>query len=325
MSVQTNSQSLEQAIAKINKMFGPGSTQRNCTIDPSIESFSSGSLSLDIALGVGGFAKHKIHELYGEPGAGKSTLVLMTIAAAQRDGAVVAFINAEHTFQPDYAKSLGVNLDELIINEPSFGEEALTVIATLAESCAVDLIICDSAAALVPKIELTSNEEVPGVMSRMLSAGLRKINTLTAQTNTTVIFTNQMRHNMSIVAPREVSACGNALKFYAATRTDLRISKVIKKGEDTLGINIRAKVEKNKLAAPFKEATSQIVFGRGINLLFELVTLGLKVDVIEQSDSEYSFEGKLLGKGLSNSMRALSNNPELKEKLKNTILSQVSQ
>ncbi|MDO6708000.1 MULTISPECIES: recombinase RecA [unclassified Photobacterium] len=306
---------LAAALGQIEKQFGKGSIMKlgdNRTMD--IETISTGSLSLDIALGAGGLPMGRIVEIYGPESSGKTTLTLETIAAAQRKGKTCAFIDAEHALDPIYAKKLGVNIDELLVSQPDTGEQALEICDALARSGAVDLIVVDSVAALTPKAEIEGEmgDSHMGLQARMLSQAMRKLTGNLKQSNCMCIFINQIRMKIGVMFGNpETTTGGNALKFYASVRLDIRRTGAIKEGDEVVGNETRIKVVKNKIAAPFKQADTQILYGQGFNRNGELIDLGVKQKLIEKAGAWYSYQGDKIGQGKANACKYLSENPEI--------------
>lgn len=306
---------LEAALSQIDKEFGKGSAmkfgQRPIT---GIEVIPSGSLALDIALGVGGYPRGRVVEIYGPESSGKTTLTLHAIAEAQKAGLSCAFIDAEHAFDPEYAANLGVNLNEMIISQPDHGEAALEITDTLVRSGAVDLVIVDSVAALVPKVELEGGmaDNQMGLQARLMSKALRKITSTVSKSNATVIFINQIRMKIGVMfGSPETTTGGNALKFYASVRLDIRRGSPIKDKEEILGNETRVKVVKNKVAPPFKTAEFEIIYGEGVSRLGEVIDLAVKHDIIEKSGSWYAYKGAKIGQGKENVKKYLGENPEI--------------
>ncbi|GAB6264096.1 recombinase RecA [Photobacterium sp. CCB-ST2H9] len=306
---------LAAALGQIEKQFGKGSIMKlgdNRTMD--IETISTGSLSLDIALGAGGLPMGRIVEIYGPESSGKTTLTLETIAAAQRKGKTCAFIDAEHALDPIYAKKLGVNIDELLVSQPDTGEQALEICDALARSGAVDLIVVDSVAALTPKAEIEGEmgDSHMGLQARMLSQAMRKLTGNLKQSNCMCIFINQIRMKIGVMFGNpETTTGGNALKFYASVRLDIRRTGAIKEGDEVVGNETRIKVVKNKVAAPFKQADTQILYGQGFNRNGELIDLGVKQKLIEKAGAWYSYQGDKIGQGKANACKYLAENPEI--------------
>jgi recombination protein RecA len=306
---------LEAAISQIDKAFGKGSLMRlgdREVID--IEAISTGSLGLDIALGIGGLPRGRIVEIYGPESSGKTTLALQVAAEAQKKGGVAAFIDAEHALDPVYAQKLGVNLDELLISQPDAGEQALEIADTLVRSGAIDVLIVDSVAALTPRAELEGEmgDSLPGLQARLMSQALRKLTASISKSNTLVIFINQIRMKIGVMfGSPETTTGGNALKFYASVRLDIRRIGAIKKGEDVVGNQTRVKIVKNKVAPPFKQVEFDIMYGEGISYAGELVDLGVKANVVEKSGAWLSFNGERIGQGRENAKEFLKAHPEV--------------
>ncbi|NAW63742.1 recombinase RecA [Photobacterium halotolerans] len=306
---------LAAALGQIEKQFGKGSIMKlgdNRTMD--IETISTGSLSLDIALGAGGLPMGRIVEIYGPESSGKTTLTLETIAAAQRKGKTCAFIDAEHALDPIYAKKLGVDIDQLLVSQPDTGEQALEICDALARSGAVDMIVVDSVAALTPKAEIEGEmgDSHMGLQARMLSQAMRKLTGNLKQSNCMCIFINQIRMKIGVMFGNpETTTGGNALKFYASVRLDIRRTGAIKEGDEVVGNETRIKVVKNKIAAPFKQADTQILYGQGFNRNGELIDLGVKQKLIEKAGAWYSYQGDKIGQGKANACKYLTENPEI--------------
>ena len=306
---------LEAAISQIDKAFGKGSLMRLGDREVvEIESISTGSLSLDIALGIGGLPKGRIVEIYGPESSGKTTLALQVAAEAQKKGGVAAFIDAEHALDPIYAQKLGVNLHDLLISQPDTGEQALEIADTLVRSGAIDVLIIDSVAALTPRAELEGEmgDSLPGLQARLMSQALRKLTGSISKSNTLVIFINQIRMKIGVMfGSPETTTGGNALKFYASVRLDIRRIGAIKKGEDVVGNQTRVKVVKNKVAPPFKQVEFDIMYGEGISYAGELVDLGVKANVVEKSGAWLSYNGERIGQGRENAKQFLKDNPDV--------------
>jgi len=315
---------LDLAIKQIDKAFGKGALMRlgDKEIEP-IEAISTGSLGLDMALGIGGIPKGRIIEIYGPESSGKTTLALQTIASAQKDGAICAFIDAEHALDVYYAKNLGVDIDNLLVSQPDFGEQALEILETLARSGAVDLIVVDSVAALTPKVEVEGDmgDTHVGLQARLMSQALRKLTAILHKMNTTVIFINQIRMKIGTMGygNPETTTGGNALKFYASVRIDVRKIATLKQGENQIGNRVKAKVVKNKVAPPFRQAEFDIMFGEGISYEGELLDYGVKLDIIDKSGAWYSYGATKLGQGKENAKIALKENPELRAEIESKI------
>jgi recombination protein RecA len=318
---------LEAALSQIDKQFGKGSAMKygdRPAMD--VEVFSSGSLALDVALGVGGYPRGRIIEIYGPESSGKTTLTLHAIAEAQKAGLACAFVDAEHAFDPAYAKNLGINLDDLIISQPDNGEAALEITDTLVRSGAVDLIVIDSVAALVPQVELEGGmaDNQMGLQARLMSKALRKLTSTVSKSNSTVIFINQIRMKIGVMFGNpETTTGGNALKFYASIRLDIRRGNAIKDQEEVLGNETKVKVVKNKVAPPFKTAEFEIIYGEGISKLGETVDLGVKYEIIEKSGSWYAFKGTKIGQGKENAKTYLKENPQIAAEINDLIRSKL--
>jgi recombination protein RecA len=308
---------LEAAISQIDKAFGKGSLMRLGDREAvEMESISTGSLGLDIALGIGGLPKGRIVEIYGPESSGKTTLALQVAAEAQKKGGVAAFIDAEHALDAVYAQKLGVNLNDLLISQPDAGEQALEIADTLVRSGAVDVLIIDSVAALTPRAELEGEmgDSLPGLQARLMSQALRKLTGSIAKSNTLVIFINQIRMKIGVMfGSPETTTGGNALKFYASVRLDIRRIGAIKKGEEVVGNQTRVKVVKNKVAPPFKQVEFDIMYGEGISYVGELVDLGVKANVVEKSGAWLSYNGERIGQGRENAKQFLKDNPDIAE------------
>lgn len=325
---ENKQKALAAALAQIEKQFGKGSIMRlgeDRSMD--VETISTGSLSLDIALGAGGLPMGRIVEIYGPESSGKTTLTLQVIAVAQREGKVCAFIDAEHALDPIYAKKLGVDIDNLLCSQPDTGEQALEICDSLTRSGAVDVIIVDSVAALVPKAEIEGEigDSHMGLAARMMSQAMRKLAGNLKNANTLLIFINQIRMKIGVMFGNpETTTGGNALKFYASVRLDIRRVGAIKEGEMVIGNDTRVKVVKNKIAAPFKQADFQILYGEGINTHGELIDLGVKHQLVEKAGSWYSYNGTKIGQGKANVTEYLKTNPsiaaELDKILRNRLL-----
>ena len=315
---------LDLAIKQIDKAFGKGTLMRlgDKEIEP-IEAISTGSLGLDMALGIGGIPEGRIVEIYGPESSGKTTLALQTIASAQKAGSICAFIDAEHALDVYYAKNLGVDIDNLLVSQPDFGEQALEVLETLARSGAVDLIVVDSVAALTPKSEIEGDmgDSHVGLQARLMSQALRKLTAILHKMNTTVIFINQIRMKIGTMGygNPETTTGGNALKFYASVRIDVRKIATLKQGESQIGNRVKAKVVKNKVAPPFRQAEFDIMFGEGISFEGELLDYGVKLDIIDKSGAWFSYGATKLGQGKENSKQTLKDNPELKAEIEHKI------
>jgi len=312
---------LESAIAAITKSFGEGSIMRlgDDGANLKIDAISTGSLGLDMALGVGGVPRGRIIEIYGPESSGKTTVMLHVVANAQKAGGTAAFIDAEHALDPAYAAKLGVNLDELLISQPDSGEEALTICETLARSGALDVIVIDSVAALVPKAELEGDMGMAtmGMQARLMSQALRKLAAILGKSRTMCLFTNQMREKVGVMfGSPETTPGGKALKFYASVRIDIRRREQLKDNTgNVIGNHVRTKIVKNKVAPPFMEAEFDIIYGQGINWEGDLIAVGLAKGVIEKKGAWLQFDGEMIGQGKEASRQALQDNPELAEKI----------
>ena len=310
---------LQAAMAKIEKDFGKGSIMRlgEEKID-NIQVIPTGSIALDYALGVGGYPRGRIVEIYGPESSGKTTLAIHAIAEAQKQGGIAAFIDAEHAFDRFYAANLGVNVDELLISQPDNGEQALDIADQLIRSAAVDIIVIDSVAALTPKAEIEGDmgDNKVGLQARLMSQALRKLTATISKTNTTCIFINQLREKIGIMFGNpETTTGGNALKFYASVRLDIRKSSPIKDGDNVIGNEVKVKVVKNKVAPPFRRAEFEIMYGEGICREGEVVDLGVNFDIIQKSGSWFSYGGSKLGQGKEATKAVLRDNPELMEEI----------
>ncbi len=317
---------LDAAIAQIERAFGKGSLMRlgqsNGPVE--IEVISTGSLGLDIALGVGGLPRGRIVEIFGPESSGKTTLTLHVIAEAQRTGGTCAFIDAEHALDPSYARKLGVDLDSLLISQPDTGEQALEIADTLVRSGAIDVIVVDSVAALVPKAELEGEmgESLPGLQARLMSQALRKLTASISRSKCLLIFTNQIRNKIGVMfGSPETTTGGNALKFYASVRLDVRRIGAIKEKDETIGNQTRVKVVKNKVAPPFRVVDFDIMYGEGISKTGELIDLGLRVGLVEKSGSWFSWNNQRIGQGRENAKAWLKEHPEAAAELEQAIRS----
>ena len=307
---------LEAALALIDKNFGKGSIMRLGTHEKlaEVEAISTGSLGLDIALGIGGLPKGRVIEIYGPESSGKTTLTLQVIAEAQKKGGICAFIDAEHALDPIYARKLGVRIEDLLISQPDTGEQALEIADTLVRSGAIDVVVIDSVAALTPKAELEGDmgDSLPGLQARLMSQALRKLTGAISKSGTMVIFINQIRMKIGVMFGNpETTTGGNALKFYASCRLDIRRIGQIKDREEIVGNQTRVKVVKNKVAPPFKQVEFDIMYGEGISKTGELVDLGVKAGIIEKSGSWISYEGTRIGQGRENAKQFLKDNPQI--------------
>ena len=315
-SSMDKSKALSAALSQIERQFGKGSVMKLGKNDKSmdVEVISSGSLGLDIALGVGGLPRGRVVEIYGPESSGKTTLALHTIAEAQKLGGICAFIDVEHALDPVYARKLGVNVDELLISQPDAGEQALEIADTLVRSGAVDVLVVDSVAALVPRAELEGEmgDALPGLQARLMSQALRKLTASINKSHTMVIFINQIRMKIGVMyGSPETTTGGNALKFYASVRLDIRRIGQIKDREEIVGNQTRVKVVKNKVAPPFKQVEFDIMYGEGVSKLGELIDLGVKAGVVEKSGAWFSYDGNRIGQGRENAKAYLKENPKV--------------
>jgi len=314
---------LETALGNIERSFGKGSIMRlgdKTTMD--IEAVSTGSLGLDIALGIGGLPKGRIIEIYGPESSGKTTLSLHAVAEAQKNGGVCAFVDAEHALDPVYAGKLGVDLDDLLISQPDTGEQALEIADTLVRSGAVDLLVIDSVAALTPRAELEGEmgDSLPGLQARLMSQALRKLTGSISKSNTMVIFINQIRMKIGVMfGSPETTTGGNALKFYSSVRLDIRRIGQLKDRDEVVGNQTRVKVVKNKVAPPFRQVEFDIIYGEGISKMGELIDLGVKGDIVEKSGSWYSYGDQRLGQGKEKTRQFLKDNPALAAEIEEKI------
>jgi len=323
-SMDNKQKALEAALAQIEKAFGKGSIMKLGSKESSmdVEAISSGSLGLDIALGIGGLPKGRIIEIYGPESSGKTTLALHVVAEAQKNGGTCAFVDAEHALDPVYARKLGVNLDDLLISQPDTGEQALEITDTLVRSGAVDVLVVDSVAALTPKAELEGEmgDSLPGLQARLMSQALRKLTGSISKSKTMVIFINQIRMKIGVMFGNpETTTGGNALKFYASVRLDIRRIGQIKALEEAVGNQTRVKVVKNKVAPPFKQVEFDIMYGEGISKTGELVDLGSKAGVVEKSGSWFAFNGERIGQGRENAKLFLKQNPKVAAEIEKAI------
>ncbi len=321
---ENKKKALELTIKQIDKTFGKGAIVRlgDKEIEP-IDAISTGSLGLDMALGIGGVPKGRVIEIYGPESSGKTTLALQITAECQRQGGIAAFIDAEHALDTKYAKNLGVDIDNLYVSQPDFGEQALDIVETMARSGAIDLIVIDSVAALTPKTEIEGDmgDTHVGLQARLMSQALRKLTGVLHKMNTTVIFINQIRMKIGTMGygSPETTTGGNALKFYASVRIDVRRIATLKQADENIGNRVKAKVIKNKVAPPFKQAEFDIMFGEGISKEGELVDYGVKLDIIDKSGAWFSYGDKKLGQGRENVKALLKEDPELAAEIENGI------
>src|SRR5690349_17887591 len=327
MSAQEKkNKSIADAVRAIHKQFGSGSIMR---LDGSevqqVEVVPTGSVALDVALGTGGLPRGRIIEIYGPESSGKTTLTLHAIAEAQKAGGVCAFVDAEHALDTDYARRLGVALDDLLVSQPDCGEQALEICDTLVRTGAIDLIVVDSVAALTPRAEIEGDmgDSHMGLQARLMSQALRKLTAIISRTKTVVIFINQLRQKIGVVYGNpETTTGGNALKFYCSVRLDIRRKKAIKRGEESIGSEVKVKVVKNKLAPPFREAEFEILYGTGVNKLGELVDTAEKLGLVEKSGTWYSYEGAKLGQGREKVLAHFDEHPGLQQQLRAALVAQ---
>ena len=321
---------LDATISTIEKQFGKGSIMRldNDSSVKNVEAVSSGSIALDHALGVGGFPRGRVIEIYGPEASGKTTLALHAIAETQRSGGITAFVDAEHAFDPTYSKGLGIVNEELLISQPDYGEQAMEIVDQLIRSSAVDMIVIDSVAALTPKAELDGEmgDTHVGLQARLMSQALRKITATVSKSKTTVIFINQIRHKIGVPAymSPETTSGGNALKFYCSVRLDVRRISSLKTSDSVIGNRVRVKVVNNKVAPPFREAEMDIIFGKGISKFGELIDLGVEFGLVEKAGAWFSYSGERIGQGKDNAQKFLQSNIDLGNKLEEEVAASMS-
>lgn len=324
---ENRKKALGAALGQIERQFGKGSIMRLGNDEPiAVEAISTGSLGLDIALGIGGLPKGRIVEIYGPESSGKTTLTLQVAAQSQQKGGTVAFIDAEHAMDPVYAEKLGVNVGDLLISQPDTGEQALEIADMLVRSGAVDVVIVDSVAALTPKAEIEGEmgDSHMGLQARLMSQALRKLTGNIKRSNTLVIFINQIRMKIGVMFGNpETTTGGNALKFYASVRLDIRRTGAIKKGDEVIGSETKVKVVKNKVAPPFREAFFDILYGEGISRLGEIIELGSNLGFIEKSGAWYSYQGERIGQGKENARQYLKENPKMAQEIEAKIREQM--
>jgi recombination protein RecA len=321
---ENRKKALAQALGQIEKQFGKGSVMRmgDGTSIRDIEAISTGSIGLDVALGIGGLPKGRVVEIYGPESSGKTTLTLQVVAEAQKLGGTAAFIDAEHALDPNYAEKLGVNVDELLVSQPDTGEQALEITDMLVRSGAVDIIVIDSVAALTPKAEIEGEmgDSHMGLQARLMSQALRKLTGNIKRSNVMVIFINQIRMKIGVMfGSPETTTGGNALKFYASVRLDIRRIGAIKKGDEVVGNQTRVKVVKNKVAPPFKQAEFEILYGHGISRLGELIDLGVQHDIVNKAGSWYSYGDDRIGQGKDNAREFLKEHPEMADEIERKV------
>ena len=323
-TIMDKQKALEAALSQIERTFGKGSIMRLGKNDKlvEVEAISTGSLGLDIALGIGGLPRGRVVEIFGPESSGKTTLALHVIAEAQKKGGACGFVDAEHALDPVYARKLGINLEELIISQPDTGEQALEITDTLVRSGAIDVIVVDSVAALTPKAEIEGEmgDVLPGMQARLMSQALRKLTGSISKSRCLVIFINQIRMKIGVMFGNpETTTGGNALKFYSSVRLDIRRTGQIKERDEVVGNQTRVKVVKNKVAPPFKQVEFDIMYGEGISKTGELVDLGVKANIVEKSGSWYSYDSQRIGQGRENAKAYLKNNPQVAEAIEREI------
>ncbi len=318
---ENKKRALTAALSQIEKQFGKGAVMRmGDRVVEAVEVIPTGSLMLDIALGIGGLPKGRVVEIYGPESSGKTTLTLQAIAECQKKGGTAAFIDAEHALDPIYAAKLGVNVDDLLLSQPDTGEQALEIADMLVRSSSVDIVVVDSVAALTPKAEIEGEmgDQLPGLQARLMSQALRKLTGNIKRSNTLVVFINQLRHKIGVMMPGqspEVTTGGNALKFYASVRLDIRRIGAIKKGDEIIGNQTKIKVVKNKLAPPFKQVITEILYGEGISREGELIDMGVEAKLVEKAGAWYSYGEERIGQGKDNARGYLRDNPQIAERL----------
>jgi len=323
-SSMDKSKALDAALTQIERAFGKGSIMRLGKNEKAMEvdTISSGSLGLDIALGIGGLPRGRVVEIYGPESSGKTTLALHCVAEAQKKGGICAFVDAEHALDPIYARKLGVHVDDLLISQPDTGEQGLEIADTLVRSGAIDVLVIDSVAALVPRAELEGEmgDQQPGLQARLMSQALRKLTSSISRSNTMVIFINQIRMKIGVMyGSPETTTGGNALKFYASVRLDIRRIGVIKDRDEVVGNQTRVKVVKNKLAPPFKQVEFDIMYGEGISKTGEILDLGVKAGVVEKSGAWFSHDSQRIGQGRENAKTFLKGNPDISARIEAAI------
>ena len=323
-AAEERAKALQAALAQIEKQFGKGAIMRLGEGEKveDIQVVSTGSLGLDVALGVGGLPRGRVIEIFGPESSGKTTLTLQVVAEMQKLGGTCAFIDAEHALDTSYAEKLGVKLSDILISQPDTGEQALEIVDSLVRSGAVDLVVVDSVAALVPKAEIEGDmgDSLPGLQARLMSQALRKLTASINRTNCTVIFINQIRMKIGVMfGSPETTTGGNALKFYASVRLDIRRTGALKKGEEQIGNETRVKVVKNKVSPPFKQAQFDILYGQGISREGEIIDMGVEAKVVEKSGAWYAYQGEKIGQGRDNARTFLRENPELAREIENKV------
>ena len=326
---ENKKRALSAALTQIEKQYGKGSVMRmGDRVAEIVPVIPTGSLLLDTALGIGGLPRGRVVEIYGPEASGKTTLTLQTIAECQKLGGVAAFIDAEHALDPTYAQKLGVNVDDLLVSQPDTGEQALEIADMLVRSNAVDMVVIDSVAALTPRAEIEGEmgDQLPGLQARLMSQALRKLTGNIKRSNCMVFFINQLRHKIGIMMPGqspETTTGGNALKFYASVRLDIRRIGAIKKGDEIIGNQTRIKVVKNKMAPPFKQVVTEILYGEGISREGELIDLGVDAKLVEKAGAWYSYDGERIGQGKENARQYLKENPEVSARLESSLRAEV--
>ena len=327
---QDRKRALEAALSQIDRAFGKGSVMKLGSRDLGLatDAVSTGSLGLDIALGIGGLPRGRVIEIYGPESSGKTTLALHVVAEAQKKGGIAAYVDAEHALDPGYARKLGVDIDEMLISQPDTGEQALEITDTLVRSGGVDIVVIDSVAALTPKAELEGEmgDSLPGLQARLMSQALRKLTASISKSNTIVIFINQIRMKIGVMFGNpETTTGGNALKFYSSVRLDIRRIGAIKDRDEVVGNQTRVKVVKNKVAPPFKQVEFDIMYGQGISKTGELVDLGVKAGIVEKSGSWYSYDGSRIGQGREAAKTFLAANPDIAQSIEQAIRASAGQ
>jgi len=321
---------LNSALSQIEKQFGKGAVMRmGDRPSDAIDAIPTGSLMLDIALGIGGLPRGRVVEVYGPESSGKTTLTLQVVAQAQKLGGACAFVDAEHALDPGYAEKLGVNVDDLLVSQPDTGEQALEIADMLVRSAAVDVVVIDSVAALTPRAEIEGEmgDQLPGLQARLMSQALRKLTANIKKSNTMVIFINQLRMKIGVMMPGqspEVTTGGNALKFYASVRLDIRRIGAVKKGEEVIGNQTKIKVVKNKLAPPFKQIVTEILYGEGISREGELIDMGSDNKIVDKSGAWYSYGGERIGQGKDNARQYLKDNPKVAKEIEDKLRAALS-
>ncbi|HJR72109.1 MAG TPA: recombinase RecA [Luteimonas sp.] len=322
---ENKKRALSAALTQIEKQFGKGSVMRmGDRVVEATEVIGTGSLMLDIALGIGGLPKGRVVEIYGPESSGKTTLTLQAIAECQKNGGTAAFIDAEHALDPIYAAKLGVNVDELLLSQPDTGEQALEIADMLVRSGSIDIVVIDSVAALTPKAEIEGEmgDQLPGLQARLMSQALRKLTGNIKRSNTLVVFINQLRMKIGVMMPGqspETTTGGNALKFYASVRLDIRRIGSIKKGEEIIGNQTKIKVVKNKMAPPFKQVVTEILYGEGISREGELIEMGVEARLVDKAGSWFSYDDERIGQGKENARQFLKDNPQIAAKLETAL------